>query len=175
MLDTGGNIVSATCIQKLELILHNIDLDRYIALLAASASASQTVPADIKALPPVDLIQLAKHYISTYPFAREFQTYRPVTLQPTLFKKTPDDAFKTRAKAILNACIDADRSQLASVLTRSPEHALKEFILGTLFAQRDKLEELASKYGALIELGMPSPTLCCPLPLFVALFTHRGS
>ena len=134
MLDTGGNIVLATCIQKLELILHNIDLDRYIALLAASAS--QTVPADIKALPPVDLIQLAKHYISTYPFAREFQTYRPVTLQPTLFKKTPDDAFKTRAKAILNACIDADRSQLASVLTSSPEHGLKEFILGTFFAQR---------------------------------------
>ena len=58
--------------------------------------------------------------------------------------KTPDNTFKTRAKAILNTCIDADCSQLASVLTRSPGHGLKEFILGTLFAQQDELEELAT-------------------------------
>ena len=161
MLNTGGNIVSATCIQKLELIFHNIDLNRYMALLATSPS--ETVPADIETLPPVDLTQLAKEYISTYSFAREFQTYCPVTLQPFPSMKTPDGAFKTRAKAILNACIDADRSQLASVLTSSPEHCLKEFILDTLFAQRDKLEELATRYGALLELGMPSPTLCCPI------------
>ena len=138
-----------------------MDLNRYVALLATSPG--ETVPADIKTLPLVDLTQLAKEYISTYSFERQFRTYRPVTLLPMLTLKTPEDAFKTRAKAILNACIDADRSQLVFILTNSPEHGLKGFILDTLFAQRDKLEELATRYGALLELGMPSPTLCCPI------------
>ena len=73
MLNTGGNIVSATCIRKLELIFHNIDLNRYMALLATSAS--ETVPADIKTLPPVDLIQLAST-ISVSTHSRE--SFKPI-------------------------------------------------------------------------------------------------
>ncbi|KAJ7280362.1 hypothetical protein C8J57DRAFT_124474 [Mycena rebaudengoi] len=111
------------------------------------------LPPSLNNLPSEVYIEAALQYIDVYPFRQSFTVHTPKKAQPETLK--PDSTWKDKSRAVLKACIAADRASLAPLSSGGPYDASRgklDFVHQHIINRRWTLEEVASEMRALLQL-----------------------
>lgn len=135
------------------------------------------LPPSLNNLPNQDYIDAALAYVASYPFDRSFTVHTtPNKRQEKKFEPTSD--WQDKSRAVLRACILADRSPLASLssgLGAEPYDASAhqlDFVRNFIIDRRWALEEVASEMRALFRLGAFLFQSSCDECLRLGKFNH---
>jgi hypothetical protein len=112
------------------------------------------LPPSLNNLPSEVYIEAALQYIDVYPFRQSFTVHTPKKAQPETLK--PDSTWKDKSRAVLKACIAADRASLAPLSSGGPYDASRgklDFVHQHIINRRWTLEEVASEMRALLQLS----------------------
>ncbi|KAJ7719934.1 hypothetical protein B0H16DRAFT_1897006 [Mycena metata] len=110
------------------------------------------LPPTLDNLPTDIYVKGALAYIDAYPFERTFIVFDPQqkTSSKTL---TPNPAWQERSRAVLKACVSAERTRLAPLSSDAPYHASEHqlnFVREYIINRRWSLEEAASEMRGII-------------------------